>query len=340
MAPSPAALLSAAKGLPSGAPAPTAPSVCHWLASCNHLQPLSERTVLELARRIRRWQCHPGGPDQAPEPLRRRALRARDQLVRHNLRLISHTWGRHRSSLPPSDEGTADAFQEAAIALVRAAEKYDPSRGYRFSTYASFWVRRGFSEHERRSRRMIRLPHDKAALVLRAQRLAAEHQDQVGGRPSLAWLAQRCGPRATAVDARQLEQLLLIWRCTATMELDRPSGGDGDGQPLLERIADPAAIDPALWDPLIRQADFPDGAATYASCAADASDPQRSLLPLLLERLSPMQRRLLWHRYLREHPLNPRQIEKVMGLPSAEQGRLERQALESLRQGAREHGAL
>ena len=53
-----------------------------------------------------------------------------------------------------------------------------------------------------------------------------------------------------------------------------------------------------------------------------------------------MQRRLLWHRYLREHPLNPRQIEKVMGLPSAEQGRLERQALESLRQGAREHGAL
>ena len=92
-----------------------------------------------------------------------------------------------------------DAFQEAAIALVRAAEKYDPSRGYRFSTYASFWVRRGFSEHERRSRRMIRLPHDKAALVLRALRLMAEQQTQNGRRPSLGWLAQRCGPRNTPV---------------------------------------------------------------------------------------------------------------------------------------------
>jgi hypothetical protein len=86
-----------------------APSVQAWLASCNRLQPLPERTVLELARRIRSWQGHPGGPEHAPEPMRRRAIRARDQLVRHNLRLISHTWNRHRSSLPPSDEGTADA---------------------------------------------------------------------------------------------------------------------------------------------------------------------------------------------------------------------------------------
>ena len=121
----PAPVSSLAPGL---AAACTAPSVRDWLAASNHHHPLSERTVLELARRIHRWQQHPGGPDHAPELVRRRALRARDQLVLHNLRLISHTWGRHRSSLPPEDEGTADAFQEAAIALVRAAEKYDPSR--------------------------------------------------------------------------------------------------------------------------------------------------------------------------------------------------------------------
>jgi hypothetical protein len=52
------------------------------------------------------------------------------------------------------------------------------------------------------------------------------------------------------------------------------------------------------------------------------------------------QRRLLWHRYLREHPLNPRQIEKVMGLPAAEQARLEQEALAVLRQAKREYGAL
>ena len=293
----------------------TAPSVRAWLDSCSRHQPLSERTVLELSRCIHRWQQHPDGPDHAPAPLRRRALRARDQLVRHNLRLISHTWCRHRSSLPPEDEGTADAFQEAAISLVRAAEKYDPSRGYCFSTYASFWVRRGFSEHERRGRRMIRLPHDKAALVLRAQRLAREQQTLTGSLPSLDWLAQRCGARNSPVAPAVLQELMLIWWRTATAELDRPGGGAGDdgaGLPLLERIAAPT----------------------------DGTDPERSLLPLLLQRLNPEQRRLLWHRYLREHPLNPRQIQKLMGLDPEQQQRLEEEALALLRQAAKEYGAL
>ena len=256
----------------------------------------------------------PRWPGSRPAPLRRRALQARDQLVRHNLRLISHTWGRHRSSLPPEDEGTADAFQEAAIALVRAAEKYDPSRGYCFSTYASFWVRRGFSEHERRGRRMIRLPHDKAALVLRAQRLAREQQTLTGSLPSLSWLAQRCGARNSPVAPGVLQELLLIWWRTATAELDRPggrAGDDGAGLPLLERIAAPT----------------------------DGNDPEHSLLSLLLQCLNAEHRRLLWHRYLRERPLNPRQIEKVMGLDLEQQQRLEEEALALLRQAAREYGA-
>ena len=105
-------------------------------------------------------------------------------------------------------------------------------------------------------------------------------------------------------------------------------------------LADPALVDAAVHDAFIEQADFPDGAATYATCAADSRDPQRSLLPLLLERLEPLSRRLLWHRYLREHPLTRRQIKKVMGLSVEEQERLETEALEVLRAAAREHGAL
>jgi hypothetical protein len=90
------------------------------------------------------------------------------------------------------------------------------------------------------------------------------------------------------------------------------AGDDGAGLPLLERIAAPT----------------------------DGTDPERSLLPLLLQRLNAEQRRLLWHRYLRELPLNPRQIQKVIGLEPEEQQRLEEKALELLRQAAREHGAL
>jgi len=72
----------------------------------------------------------------------------------------------------------------------------------------------------------------------------------------------------------------------------------------------------------------------------DGNDAEHSLLPLLLQRLSAEQRRLLWHRYLRELPLNPRQIQKVMGLEPEEQQRLEVEALKLLRQAAREHGTL
>ncbi|WP_255011998.1 hypothetical protein [Cyanobium sp. Cruz-8D1] len=63
-------------------------------------------------------------------------------------------------------------------------------------------------------------------------------------------------------------------------------------------------------------------------------------MPLLLQRLSAEQQRLLWHRYLREHPLNRRQIQKVMGLEPEQQQRLEEEALTVLRQAAREYGAL
>jgi hypothetical protein len=148
---------------------------------------------------------------------------------------------------------------------------------------------------------------------VRAQRLAREQQTLTGSLPSLDWLAQRCGTRNTSVKTSQLQELLLIWWRTATAELDRPGGGAGDdgaGLPLLERIAAPT----------------------------DGTDPERSLLPLLLQHLSAEQQRLLWHRYLREHPLNTRQIEKVMGLDPEQQQRLEEEALALLRQAAREHG--
>ena len=129
------------------------------------------------------------------------------------------------------------------------------------------------------------------------------------------------------------------------IQLGGGAADDGTGLPLLERVAEPLRNEP-LNGPLIRSADFPDGPATFATyatcatCAIDGNDPQRSLLPLLLQRLSPLQRRLLWHRYLREHPLNPPRIERVLGLPAAEQARLEEEALRVLRRVAQEYGGL
>jgi DNA-directed RNA polymerase sigma subunit (sigma70/sigma32) len=62
------------------------------------------------------------------------------------------------------------------------------------------------------------------------------------------------------------------------------------------------------------------------------------MLPVLMRSLRPVERRLLWHRYLREHPLTVRQLERVMGLSPSQQQSLERVALQKLRAAARAAG--
>jgi DNA-directed RNA polymerase sigma subunit (sigma70/sigma32) len=62
------------------------------------------------------------------------------------------------------------------------------------------------------------------------------------------------------------------------------------------------------------------------------------MLPVLMRSLRPLERRLLWHRYLREHPLTARQLERVMGLNPTQQQEMERSALQKLREAARAAG--
>ncbi|UPM50914.1 MULTISPECIES: sigma factor [unclassified Synechococcus] len=192
------------------------PSVRHWLWVSRLHPPLPERSVLELARMIQRWQQHPGGPDQAPPAIRKRGRRARDQLVRHNLALVGFSWRKQHSQLSADDASTADALQEGALNLLRAAEKFDPARGYRFSTYASFWIRRGLLRFCQRSRRSIAFPRDQAALVLKAQQLSEDSLRRRGIQPSLSWLAAQLSTAQKHIQSSQLEALIRSWNDTQT----------------------------------------------------------------------------------------------------------------------------
>jgi len=142
------------------APLALHPGLADWLrASCQY-QPLAGSTVLQLARRIQRWQQWPGGAGAAPPAVAKSGSRARDHLVRHNLRLIVHTWGRMAVPGAPS----ADAFQEAAIQLQRAAERFDPCRGITFATYATPWLRAAFLAHHTATMRGLKLQLELAQL--------------------------------------------------------------------------------------------------------------------------------------------------------------------------------
>lgn len=93
------------------------------------------------------------------EFLRCQAQAARDRLVRQNLRLVYREVVRYRGSWLD----LADLVQEGCIGLIEAAERFDPERGVRFSTYAVPWIRQAVDRAVQRHQRVVRIPRRVAA---------------------------------------------------------------------------------------------------------------------------------------------------------------------------------
>lgn len=107
--------------------------ITFWLDSAGRYHVLPESEVIRLSKII-----HEQGPDS------RQGKKAVDKLVRHNLKLVPSIvrkaiGGRKKFSF--GDDQTADLLQAGVFGLTRAAHKFDPTLGYKFSTYAYMWVR-------------------------------------------------------------------------------------------------------------------------------------------------------------------------------------------------------
>jgi len=165
------------------------------------------------------------------ESAHERMSREKNRFIEHNLKLVVAIAKDYRNlglSFP-------DLIQEGNLGLIRAVEKFDHRRGFKFSTYAVWWIRQALVRAIQNHSRTIRLPSHVHDRLQRSQRVRAELTGKLGREPTAAELAPELG-----TDTPSLEALDLLSREAISLE----SSVAGTEKRLEDFVADPTTAAP------------------------------------------------------------------------------------------------
>jgi RNA polymerase primary sigma factor len=224
---------------------------------------------------------------------------AKKRLIESNLRLVmSITRNYTKASVP-----LLDLIQEGNLGLIRAVEKFDYRRGYKLSTYATWWIRQAVTRALSDQGRTIRLPVHVAEQVRRAQRSRRQLAQKLNRDPSVEEIAVDAG--FTVERVRELFDLV-----EDPVSLETPVG---DGESMVADLIED------------EKSESPDGATADSARSAD--------LAAAIERLNPRMKHVVLRRFgLDGRP--PQTLEEVgadLGITRERVRQLEARALKELR---------
>ena len=208
----------------------TADAMRDYLEAISRYPLLTTQQEIQLARKIAQYmelRDNPS-PTLAEQRLIKAGLKARATMVNCNLRLVVHIAKRYTGRIKSMD--MLDLCQEGNIGLQRAAEKFDAARGYKFSTYAYWWIRQSLKRAIDSKERMIKIPIHMIDRTFKALQIETEYMKEHGRKPSKTELAEVMG--------LTIEQLLALVDCNSIhISLDELVTDDGNS--LLDLIASP-----------------------------------------------------------------------------------------------------
>jgi len=179
-----------------------ADSIKNYFKDIKKIPLLTAEEEIELANRIKQG-------DQ----------KAKEKMIKSNLRLVINFAKRYRNF----DIPLMDLIEEGNMGLMKAVIKFNPKRGYRFSTYASWWIRQYINRALANQGKIIRLPVYMVENILRYKKVTEELTYKLGMKPSQAEIA-----RKMKMTVKKLDEINSI--VTKITSLEAPIGEDQTGQ--------------------------------------------------------------------------------------------------------------